>query len=84
MGLASASAHVKPENFREPTLRWPPNIVETRADGRPPEEAGSDEPGEQAEAAPKSEECLENDDESAMGPRAQRGRARLRSDVIDG
>jgi hypothetical protein len=46
----------------------PPKNVETRADGRPPEEAGSDDPEEQAGAIlEESEERLEQGSESSIG-----------------
>jgi hypothetical protein len=44
-----------------------PKNVETRADGRPPEEAGSDDPEEQAEAIlEESEERLEQGSKSSV------------------
>ena len=46
----------------------PPKNVETRADGRPPEEAGSDDPEEQAEAIlEESEERLQQASKNSVG-----------------
>jgi hypothetical protein len=63
MTLGEGTDLVRKGSARMATL---PKNVETRADGRPPEEAASDDPEEQAEAIlEESEERLES--ESSVG-----------------